>query len=163
MHSHSHRSENPALPMGRSSVALVLREARRLHRIAKSHSLSSSLPLLRRLLSAGILRDTTLPEAFRARASLQRKHLLRLLAVEAGFLSWEAYRPALSSIQPSELDSFIVHEKGWAFVHNWFPSAELAQAQVAKVGGRVVRIGSHAVALTAQQVEDHYKFGGNHG
>ena len=159
----THHSEDPGLPTGSSSVALVLREAKRLHRIAKSDSLSSSLPLLRRLLFAGVLRDTTLPEAFRARGSVQRKHLLRLLAIEAGYPSWETYRPALSRIQPSELDSFVVLERGWAFVHNWFPSEEQAQAQVAKVGGRVVRIGRHAVALTAQQVEDHYKLGGRHG
>lgn len=159
----SHFSEKSELPIGSSSVALVLREAKRLHRAAKSDFLFSALPVLRRLLSASVLRDTTLPEAFRARDSLQRKHLLRLLAVEAGFSSWETYRPALSSIQPSELDSFIVLERGWAFVHNWFPSEEQAQAQVTQIGGRVLRIGRHAVALTDQQVEDHYKFGGSHG
>ncbi|MES2819678.1 MAG: hypothetical protein V4812_11920 [Pseudomonadota bacterium] len=151
-------SENPELTNHSSSAVIVLREAKRLHRIAKSGSLSSSLPLLRRLLSAGVLRDTTLPEAFRARSGLQRKHFLRLLAIEAGFSSWEKYRPALSSIQPSELDSFIVLEKGWAFIHDWFPSEEHAQAQVDKVGGRVLRIGRHAVALTVQQAEQHYQF-----
>ncbi|MFN3579715.1 MAG: hypothetical protein ACK4VV_04500 [Pseudomonas sp.] len=160
---HSHFSENPEPSISSTSITLALREAKRLHRIAKSDALSSSLPVLRRLLSAGVLRNTTLPQAFRARSSLQRKHFLRLLALEAGFSSWEAYRPALMCINPSELDSFIVLEKGWAFVHNWFPSEEQAQAQVAKVGGRVLRIGSHAVALTPQQVEDHYKFGGSHG
>jgi len=85
------------------------------------------------------------------------------LANEAGFLSWETYRPALCSIPPSELDSFILLERGWAFAHNWFPSEEQTQAQVAKVGGRVLRIGRHAVALTTQQVDDHYQFGGSHG
>lgn len=158
----SHHSESPQLPICSTSVDLVLREAKRLHRIAKSDSLSSSLPQLRRLLSAGVLRNSTLPELFRTRDSLQRKHFLRLLALEAGFSSWEAYRPALSNVQPSELDSFVVLERGWAYIHHWFSSEQQAQAQVSKVGGRALKIGHHAVALTVQQVQDHYKFGGYH-
>ena len=107
-----------------------------------------------------MLPNTTLPNAFRARSNLQRKHFLRLLALEAGFSSWETYRPALKNTHPSELDAFIVLEKGWAFIHSWFPSEE--QAQRAKADGRVVRIGNQAVVLTPQQVEDHYQFGGRH-
>ncbi len=157
---HAHCVEGPERPVSNASIALVLREAKRLHRSAKSDALSSSLPVLRRLLSAGVLRDTTLPNAFRARSTLQRKHFLRLLALEAGFSSWETYRPALQNTHPSELDAFIVLEKGWAFIHNWFPAEE--QAQLAKADGRVVRIGNQAVVLTPQQVEDHYRFGGSH-
>lgn len=157
---HAHCVEGPERPVGNASINLALREAKRLHRGAKSDALSSSLPVLRRLLSAGVLRNTTLPKAFHARSGLQRKHFLRLLALEAGFPSWETYRPVLMTIHPSELDAFLVLEKGWAFLHSWFPSEE--QAQVAKPDGRVLRIGSHAVVLTPQQVEEHYRFGGRH-
>lgn len=157
---HAHCVEGPERLISNASIGLVLREAKRLHHGAKSDALSSSLPVLRRLLSAGVLRNTTLPKAFHARSGLQRKHFLRLLALEAGFPSWETYRPILMTTHPSELDAFVVLEKGWAFLHNWFPSVE--QAEVAKTGGRVVRIGSHAVVLTPQQVEDHYRFGGRH-
>lgn len=138
------------------SVALVLREARRLQRAAQSDSLSTSLPVLRRLLAAGLARSVSLPFAYRMRADLQRKHFLRLLALEAGFASWDAYRPVLEQAPPSDLEPLLLLSKGWALAHHWFASTSEAQAQVDRMGGRVVRIGSHAVALTPEQA-DHYR------
>jgi hypothetical protein len=60
----------------------------------------ATLPVLRRVLASGAIRHDSLPEAFRRRGELQRKHLLRTLAVEAGFESWEAWRPTPSLSAP---------------------------------------------------------------
>ncbi len=153
MHTRISDHQKPAVEA--TAIALVLREAKRLHRLAQSDSLSSSLPALRRLLGTQVLRNMSLPQAFRLRSTVQRKHLLRLLAIEAGYASWEEYRPALVDVLPSALDHFIVLRDGWAFAHSWFASEQQAQTQVASAGGRVVRIGHHAVALTPAQIEQY--------
>ncbi|MDM0111356.1 hypothetical protein QTI66_04300 [Variovorax sp. J22R133] len=136
-----------------ASAALVLREAKRLHRAATSDSISTSLPVLRRLLGTEVLRGVALPEAFRRRATLQRKHFLRLLAAEAGFESWERYRPALCHVAASELEHFKVLQKGPAFAKHWFANEREARDHEAKFGGRTVRMGCQAVVLTPALVE----------
>ena len=76
----------------------MLREAKRLHRAATSDALSEALPVLRRLLAARAVPACPLQALFRDRASLQRKHVLRMLAFEAGHASWEAYSQALAQV-----------------------------------------------------------------
>ena len=40
---------------------------------------------------------------YRDRATPQRKHFLRALAVEAGFPDWEIFRPQLDLMSPEEI------------------------------------------------------------
>jgi len=130
-----------------TSTQIVLREAKRLHRAATSDSLSSALPVLRRLIAAGAVPVSSLPKLFRLRHTVQRKHVLRTLALEAGHESWEAYRPKIEDLSAQQFESFEVMDRGYANLNLWFASQPEAQQFAAKSGGRVVRVGGQAVVL----------------
>lgn len=130
------------------SVDLVLREARRLHRAAQSDSLSTSLPVLRRVIAAAVVPISNLPELFRNRTTLRRKHLLRTLALEAGYPSWEIFRPSLDLMHLSELEHFAVIEKGWANLNLWFSTESNAQAHASEHGGRAMCVGNQGVVVS---------------
>ncbi len=123
----------------------VLREARRLHRAATSDALSTSLPVLRRLIASGALPDAGLPALFRGRAQVQRKHVLRMLAREAGFDSWESWRPALGAAHASALMQAHDLRRDTGTLHLWFRNESEARAFAALHGGTAVRLGDHAV------------------
>lgn len=129
-----------------SPVEQVLRLARRLHRAAVSDSLSMALPVLRRLLATGVVRGP-LTALFRSRATVQRKHVLRMLAREGGFPGWEAFRSALLGMVPSDLDRIRLAQEGSAVLHLWFATEAQACVHAAHNGGRVVRIGTQAVVM----------------
>jgi len=93
------------------------------------------------------MRTASLPELFRRRKIVQRKHLLRMLAAEAGYPSWEAYRPVLDQIDGCQLASFAVLEKGYANLNLWFASETEAHWYAAQNGGQLVRVGQQAVVL----------------
>src|SRR5450830_1759392 len=65
------------------------RHARRLVRDGRSSQPSKSLPVLRRIIGAGIMPELSVTALFAVRASLQLKHVLHALARELGFASWE--------------------------------------------------------------------------
>lgn len=130
-------------------VSIVLREAKRLHRAATSDSLSSALPVLRRLIAAGAMPASSLPELFRLRSTVQRKHILRTLAIEASYGSWEEYRPKLEHVDAQQLEQFEVLDKGYANLNLWFSSESEAQLFARDNGGRVVSVGGQAVVLPA--------------
>lgn len=134
---------------GHSATDLVRREARRLHRSAASASLSIALPVLRRLIAAGIFPGNSLKDLFHGREAIRRKHTLRLLARESGFDSWESFSPTLIGLDPRAVDRFRIDECGNAFLNLWFPNEPAAQTFAAANGGRVLRIGAHAVVLPA--------------
>lgn len=125
----------------------ILREAKKLHRAAVSQSLSESLPVLRRLLSAQVIRGLTLPELSRRRGMVRRKHVLRTLAVEAGFSSWEAFRGSPSSVLSESLRRFEVLERKAGYPNLWFSSFEEAERHAAINGGRAIRFGQQAVVF----------------
>ena len=123
----------------------VLREARRLHRAATSDALATSLPVLRRLIASGALPDDGLPAWFRKRAQVQRKHVLRMLAREAGFDSWESWRPALGTARASTLMQAHELRRDTGTLHLWFRNEAEARAFATLHGGTAVRLGEHAV------------------
>ncbi len=139
--------------MQTQSTKLLLREAKRLHRAATSDSLSQALPVLRRFLNAGATPIASLPDLFRQRHGLQRKHVLRLLAMEAGYSSWEAYRPALSQLTANQFEHLAVSETGFAHLNLWFASEVDALAFVSENGGRVVRVGQQAVVMPCEATD----------
>ncbi len=132
-----------------SSVQLVLREAKRLHRAAASGPLSEALPILRRLMATRAVTDRSLPGLFRARCTVQRKHVLRALAREAGYASWEDYRHALPHLDISQLERLASVQRGTSVLKLWFSDTSAARRFAAEQGGQAVRVGVQAVVLPA--------------
>ena len=130
-----------------SGVAPLLRVAKRLHRAAVSSSLAESLPVLRRLLAAQVIRGLTLPQLSQRRSLIQRKHLLQTLAIEAGFLNWDAYRGALAETPHDPPLPFDVHTGAAGYPNLWFSSLAEAEAHAARHGGHAVRHGQQAVVF----------------
>jgi hypothetical protein len=134
------------------STFIVLREARRLHKLAAAASLAASLPVLRRLIESQSLTGLTLPELHRQRGIVQRKHVLRTLAVEAGHPSWEAYRVALASLSPQSLEHYDLARRAAGYPNLWFSTPEQAQGHARVHGGRVLQVGKQAVVFPAEAV-----------
>ena len=144
---HPHLSaRTPDVPHA-SGVDPVLRVAKRLHRAARSSSLAESLPVLRRLLAAQVIRGLTLPQLNQRRSSVQRKHVLHALAIEAGFLNWDAYRGALAETPHDPPLPFDVHKPTAGYPNLWFSSLAAAKAHAARHGGHAVRHGQQAVVF----------------
>lgn len=127
------------------AVDIVLREARRLHRAAASPSLETALPVLRRLLAARVLPMRTLPECHRLRARVQRKHLLRMLAIEAGCAQWDDWRSLLVSGAAAAPDYATARDVGR--LKHWFVDPSDAVRHAAGCGGTVVCIGGQAAVV----------------
>lgn len=134
-----------------SSKQIVLREARRLHRAAVSDSPAAALPVLRRLLAAQIVPANTLPNLFRTRSTIQRKHILRALAVEAGYPSWESYSQALPRVDVLQLRRTLQVQSSAPILKLWFASEAEATEFAAKHGGQAIRIANQAVVLPVAQ------------
>jgi len=133
----------------RHAADVVRALAKQLHRAATSDSLATSLPVLRRILATHTLRELSLPHLHRQRSLVQRKHLLRTLAVEAGFASWEAYAQALQGMAVDHLDHLDVLRASAGYPNHWFSTRAQAEAYAQGCGGRVVTVGTQAVVLLA--------------
>lgn len=121
----------PAVPdsiVSTSTLDRVLHHARRLHRAARSASISAAMPVVRRIHAAGLFPDLRVAGLYRARASLQRKHVLRMLAIEAGHASWEAYRAVLPTLPPEAIVPWHVSEHLAAGLNIWFSNEAEARA-----------------------------------
>ena len=139
--SHTHAAAH------QDAVSLVLGIAKRLHRAAISESLALSLPVLRRILAAGVLHGLSLPQLRRQRDLVQRKHLLRMLAIEAGYPGWEDFRRALLCEGPDRIDSFELVRQQAGYPNLWFSTFEEAQAHALRHGGRALRAGRQGIVL----------------
>lgn len=146
---HHENPTTPGVPAPDTAARQVLGMARRLHKAATSDDLALSLPILRRVLATDTLRGMSLPDLRRERATVQRKHILRTLAVEAGFASWEAYRRALAGMGPTDLEHFDLLRSTAGYPNLWFSTPSQAAAHTALHGGRVVRVGTQAVVIAA--------------
>lgn len=142
---HINRPTSPTCAESTQASQAVLREARRLHRAATTGTLSKSLPILRRVLSSDTLIDISLPELFRKRSIVQRKHILRMLAIEAGHASWELYRQALGQMTIEQLAHFELHQPEMGYPNFWFSTFAEAQDYALQHGGRCLRVGQQAV------------------
>jgi len=145
MHDQNHTTSST--PVGDETARIVLAMARRLHKAARSESLALSLPVLRRVLASGTLRDISLPALRRNPGVLQRKHVLRTLAAEAGYSSWEAYRLALGGMAPAELAHFDLIRPIVGYPNLWFSTLAEALAYAREHGGRAVQVGRQAVVV----------------
>jgi hypothetical protein len=129
------------------AARLVLGMARRLHKAALSESLTLSLPVLRRVLATQALHGISLPALSRNRKMVQRKHILRTLAVEAGYSSWETYRQTLSRMAASELKHYDLIRPTAGYPNLWFSTAEQAAEHAALHGGLALSVGGQGVVL----------------
>ena len=130
-----------------SAAASVLRMARQLHKAAIAGSPSQSLPVLRRVLATQSLRGLGLAALFESRAQVRRKHVLRTVAIEAGYESWEDYRSALKHLRAAELAHFDLLRSTVGYPNHWFASLEQAQQFATVQGGRVISVGQQAVVV----------------
>ena len=90
-----------------------------------------------------------MPAAFRARTQVQRKHVLRALALEAGYPSWEALVAALADADLQALGHGLQAMRGTAVLKLWFSSMAQAQEYTRTHGGQAIAMGSQAVVLEA--------------
>lgn len=127
----------------------LLRHAKRLHRAATSSSVVASLPVLRRLLNSGAIAGLTLTQLYRQRSRVQRKHVLRTLALEAGFPSWEALRATPDIDRLSALSRQLTLGDDVGHLKLWFTSETEARAFAAQHGGQPLCFGQQAVMLPA--------------
>lgn len=130
-----------------SAADLVLRIARNLHHAAYSDSKISALPVLRRLLATATLTAISLPELYRSRDIIQRKHILRMLAVEVGFKCWEDYRHALDTMSVEQLSHFDHLRRTAGYPNLWFSNYDEAQDYARENNGHALRVGQQAVVL----------------
>lgn len=130
-----------------TAVTMVLELARRLHKGARSDSPVHSLPVLRRVLATGTLRELSLPDLYRQRSTVQRKHILRMLAMEAGFAGWEQYRPALGGMKPDQLTHLDLTNGRAGYPNLWFSSRAEAEQYAGTQGGIALPVGRQGVVL----------------
>ena len=144
---HSQPQLQPQTPHLESAAELVLHIARNLHRAVSSDALAISLPVLRRILATKTLTEISLLELQRHRDIVQRKHVLRMLAIEAGFNCWEDYRHALDEMPADQVSHFEQFSRSAGYPNLWFSTYEEAQDYVRENTGRALKIGSQAVVL----------------
>ncbi|MCK6264209.1 hypothetical protein KP803_13090 [Vibrio sp. ZSDE26] len=128
-------------------VELWLYEAKLLHKSTKSDQLSSSLPVLRRLLKYSVLVGLSLPELQKDVTIIQRKHLLQLVAIENGCKSWAEFKAILESEIVSS-DKYLperIKLKGIGYPARWFSTMEEAQSYAKIHGGEAILVGMQAV------------------
>lgn len=130
-----------------TAVDMVLRQARRLHRAARTGSISVAMPAIRRAHAAGVFSELTVSALYRQRHLLQRKHFLRTLAIESGFPDWERFRPELQRLAPEALVHLQAAETLWSSLNHWFSTEAEAAAHAHTHGGRVLRMGHQAVVV----------------
>lgn len=149
MHTEIHSQDSqPRYQASTNSAAdILLRIARTLHRSANSESLAVSLPVLRRLLATNTLTAISLPDLQRNRDIIQRKHVLRTLAIEAGFTCWEDYRRALDQMNIDDVTQFDYLRRAAGYPNLWFSTYDEARAYAGEHGGRALQVGMQAVVL----------------
>lgn len=146
---HTDHTESSTTTPERHALDALLRAAKRLQRQARSESLALSLPVLRRLLQTQTIRSVSLPELRRHRHIVQRKHVLHMLAQEAGHAHWEDYRRAVASMGSEALAQLDVLATHAGYPNLWFSCYDEALQHAAAHGGTAVRAGAQGVVLPA--------------
>jgi hypothetical protein len=124
------------------------RHARRLLRRAREDTMSAALPVVRRLLAAGVTRVETLADLHQTRADIQLKHVLNMLAVELGHVGWDACKPVLDTREPAIIDRYRFDAGAFGdYEKVWFANAAEAREWQREQGGYIVEYGDQAVAI----------------
>jgi hypothetical protein len=131
-----------------TNTEFLRRHARRLLRRAREDNVSTALPVVRRLLAAGVTRAKTLADLHETRADIQLKHVLNMLAVELGHVGWDACKPALDTHDPAIIDRYRFDAGAFGdYEKVWFPTAAPAREWQREHGGYIVEYGDQAVAI----------------
>lgn len=128
-----------------TAVDAMLQLARKLHRAAQKGPISAAMPAIRRAHVAGVFGDEPLKAVYQRRQSLQRKHFLRTLAVEAGFADWETYLPVLRKQTVDAVAHLVLPYGTTGSLNHWFSTYEQAQAFANEHGQAVLTMGKHAM------------------
>ncbi|WP_295891341.1 hypothetical protein [uncultured Vibrio sp.] len=141
----SHGSTSLNHASSNTYIDALLREARRLHRDAKLGRISLALPAIRRVQASGVFLDESVSFLYKSRQRLQRKHFLRILALEAGHNSWEQYKPILSNEQQTPIRDVDRAYEDVSQLNLWFSNKQQALDYVQLHGGQVLSYGVQAV------------------
>lgn len=132
-----------------SNADFLRRYARHLLRDVRSDHPSKALPVIRRIHLAKILPIPRLTDLYHARESLQLKHMLRTVAVELGYATWDKCKHDVDHQPPSVLDRFRVDLGAFGdYKQIWFSNKSAAQEWQKEHGGQLVVYGSQAVVMT---------------
>ncbi|AMM14423.1 hypothetical protein AX768_10245 [Burkholderia sp. PAMC 28687] len=131
------------------NTEFLRRHARRLLRLARGESTSTAMPVLRRLLAAGVMREaTTLTQLHEKRAAIQLKHVLNMLAVELGHFGWDACQAVVDTQAPAVIDRYRFDAGAFGdYEKVWFASAAESREWQREHGGYIVEYGDQAVAI----------------
>ncbi|WP_413701473.1 hypothetical protein ACLKMH_07565 [Psychromonas sp. KJ10-10] len=118
-------------------------EAKKLHKSTKSASLTDALPVLRRLLNTNVLVGVSLPDLKKKADIIQRKHLLHMLAIEAGYPNWKALKDIIQekSQQDELLLPYSIALKNAGYPTLWFANVAEAKIYADSHKGKVVIVG----------------------
>jgi hypothetical protein len=106
------------------------------------------MPVVRRLLAAGVTRAKTLAELYETRANVQLKHVLNMLALELGHFGWDACKPVLDTREAAVIDRYRFDAGAFGdYEKVWFAGAGAAREWQREHGGYIVEYGDQAVAI----------------
>ncbi|MFJ9452700.1 MULTISPECIES: hypothetical protein [unclassified Herbaspirillum] len=127
------------------------RHARRLVRDGRADQPSKALPVLRRVIDAGLMPELAVTDLYNVRETLQLKHILHTLARELGFASWDVCKQDIDRCDTTALDRYRFEQGQFGdFEQNWFPDEPTARAWQQENGGYIVNYGRQAVAILAK-------------
>ena len=131
-----------------TNTEFLRRHARRLLRRAHADNTSTAMPVVRRLLAAGVTRAGTIAELHKKRTEVQLKHVLNMLAVELGHFGWDACKPVLDTREPAVIDRYRFDAGAFGdYEKVWFAGAGAAREWQREHGGYIVEYGDQAVAI----------------
>lgn len=128
-----------------SAVESMLRVARKLHRQAQTGPITTAMPAIRRAYAAGVFGEQALSAVYQKRQTLQRKHFLRTLAIEAGFADWARLLPALKTLAPEAVAHLTTLPGNFGGLNHWFSTHEEAQTFAHAHGREFVAMGQQAM------------------
>jgi len=126
------------------------RHARRLVRSGRDAQPSKALPVLRRVIAAGVMPELSVTDLYAVRASLQLKHVLHMLGRELGYANWDGCKQEIDACGAEVLDRYRLEQGQFGdFRQNWFSDAATAHAWQQHNGGYLIAYGKQAVAILA--------------
>lgn len=139
---HSNSPSNP------TNSEFLRRHARRLVREGRSAEPSKALPVLRRIIDAGLMPELSVTDLYAVRETLQLKHVLHMLAHELGFSAWELCKPEIDQRDTVVLDRYRLEQGQFGdFSQNWFADEQTARQWQQANGGYLISYGKQAVAI----------------
>lgn len=135
--------ENPCSP----TIKLLLREAKKLHKASRSESISKSLPVLRRLIASKVLINISLLELRKNQTLVKRKHILHMLAYEAGYCSWTEYKQIVEIPHEKNVEHYAISLGEAGYPNLWFSTLKDAENYAVLNGGNPIPVGEQAVVI----------------